>query len=296
MQSGVPSDHFRHLGDGPLGKPAGRLVRQRLGGEAELVDDAVAALFQFGEEQLVDIGGVGVALGRTGLSAPRQGLRHLGVADQAEIDVGRKMRGRRGDHVVGDSLHVMPHRGADVVKRADGPLGGRALPRADGRRAFRLAPPAALQLVEGRVIFAPLAAGEEAPFQRVLQAVVILPVFPPGNLGHRAADIQAVEDAVVPGTVAGALPDEVVEFAPVGRRDRSVPSVEVAQDDAQAPRHARVAGLREERQGFLDAPVRLLPGGPARILRQARPAGTSGGVKVADEHVVEQDVVQAARA
>src|SRR5206468_1221042 len=49
-------------------------------------------------------------------------------------------------------------------------------------------------------------------------------------------------------------------------------------------------------QRFLDARLRFGRGGPRRKLREPRPRRTPGGVKVADYHVIEQHVVQTARA
>src|SRR5689334_11961251 len=105
-----------------------------------------------------------------------------------------------------------------VVNRLDGLVGGRALPRADGHTALRLLAPAALQLVERRVVLAPLAAGEEAPLQRVLQPVVRFAFAAAGVLGAGALDVDAIEDAEVPGAVVGALADLVIQLAPVVSR------------------------------------------------------------------------------
>src|SRR5262249_31782181 len=133
----------------------------------------------------------------------------------------------------------------NVVERADDAFGRRAAARADGRRAFGLPAPAALQFVESRVKLAPLAAGEEAPFEGVLQPVVVLTVFPAGDLGAGAANIEAVEDFVVPGAIVGPLANGRVEPPPVVRGDRLLPVVQVGEDRANAPGRAGVADQRK---------------------------------------------------
>ncbi len=172
-------------------------------------------------------------------------------------------------------------------------LAGRAL-SADRRGRLGLPPPAVLQLVQGGVELAPLAAGEEGPFQRVLQPGVVLARAAAGVLGAGAADVQPIEDRMMPGAVVGPLADDLVQPPPVVGRDRLVPIVQVAQNDPHHPGAARVADPRQVGQGLLDPRVGLGLLGPAGILRQPRAAGTAGRVQVADDHVVQEDVVQAA--
>ena len=98
---------------------------------------------------------------------------HLGISDRTEIDVCGDAR-RRGNHqVIGDVLHVVLHGGVDVVQSADGAIGGRTLPAADGRGELRRPAPGPLQLIQGRVEFAPLAASEKAPLDGILQTRVV---------------------------------------------------------------------------------------------------------------------------
>ena len=147
--------------------------------------------------------------------AARQGRLHLGIGHGAEVDVGRDVRGRREDPAVGD-LRRRSGRSRRGRRRACGSsrsVGGR--PPTDGRGALGRPAPAALQLVQGRVELAPLAAGEEAPFQGVLEPVVVLARLATGDLGAGAADVQAVEDARAPGAVVGPLADQAVEPPPV---------------------------------------------------------------------------------
>src|SRR6266404_2978139 len=101
---------------------------------------------------------------------------------------------------------------------------------------------------------------------------------------------------MMPGAVIGALANERIESAPGARGDRFAPSVEVRQNPANAPKRTGVLDRQEEGQGFFDALSGLGLTRPAWILGQTRAARASRGVKVRDHHVVEQDVVQAARA
>ena len=100
-----------------------------------------------------------------------------------------------------------------IGERADRALRRGPAAGADGRRAFRPAAPAALQLVQGRVKFAPLAAGEKSPFQGILQAVVIL------ARPRRAISVPVrrmlsrSKNAVMPGAVVGPLADQPVQLA-----------------------------------------------------------------------------------
>src|SRR5262245_30690500 len=121
----------------------------------------------------------------------------------------------RQHFAVGNGAHVMPRRGAHVGERANCSLRLRPAARADGRRASWPATPTPFQLVERRVEFAPLAAGEEAPFERVLKPVVILTVAAPGDFSAGAANVPPVEDGVMPGPIGGPPGEEVSQPRPV---------------------------------------------------------------------------------
>src|ERR1035441_3140999 len=116
-----------------------------------------------------------------------------------------------------------------IRQRTNGPLCGRAAAGADGRGALRRAPPAALQLIQGGVELPPLAAGEKAPLQRVLQAFIVLAVAAPGDFRASAADAEPVQDGMVPGTIVGTFPHQCVQLGPGTRRYGLGPTIEVAQ-------------------------------------------------------------------
>src|SRR3712207_6779054 len=105
---------------------------------------------------------------------------------------------RGKDSAIRNSLDVVPHRRVYVVEAANRVLGLWSPARADRGGAFHRSAPAAFELVKGRVELSPLAAGKEAPFQRVLQTVIVLAVFAAGDLRPGAADLHAVEDGMVP--------------------------------------------------------------------------------------------------
>ena len=73
--------------------------------------------FQGGQERLVDVRRINVALGWPGLLAPAQAHGHLVVGDRPVVDVRREMRRRRQDLLVRDALHVMVDGRVDVVER-----------------------------------------------------------------------------------------------------------------------------------------------------------------------------------
>src|SRR5216683_2331634 len=107
----------------------------------------------------------------------------------------------------------------NVVQGADDVLGGRSAARTDGRRTFGLAAPAPLQFIQSRVEFTPLAAREKAPLQSVLQPFIVLAVFAAGDLRPRAANVEAVENAMMHGAVVGPPADQAVEPSPIRCRD-----------------------------------------------------------------------------
>src|SRR5206468_7228662 len=114
-------------------------------------------------------------------------------------------------------------------QRVNGTLGRRTTARADGRRTFRLAAPATLQFVQRGVELSPLTTREKPPFQRVLQTLIIFAVAAPGDLGARAANIQSVQNGVVPRAVIGTLANQRVELAPVVARDGLTPMIKVSE-------------------------------------------------------------------
>src|SRR5215204_1831052 len=102
-----------------------------------------------------------------------------------------------------------------VSERTNDALRFRPSPGTNGRRTFRFASPATLQFVERGVELIPLAACEETPFERVLKSIVVFAFFTAGNLSSSAADVQPVENRVMPHAVVGALPNSLIESTPV---------------------------------------------------------------------------------
>ncbi len=190
----------------------------------------------------------------------------------------------------------MLYGGVNVVQRADRAVGGRTLPAADRRGALGRSAPGTLQFVQGGVELAPLRAGKKAPFGRVLQPGVVLAAAPPSALGAGAADVQPIENRVPAAAVVGPLAHHCIEPPPVVGRDRLAPTVEVCQYQPQHPRATGVADHGKIRNRPGDALLGLFLGRPAGELRQPSPVGTTGRVEIADDHVVEQDVVQPAGA
>ncbi len=72
---GMPGRHVGQVGDRPLRRQAGRLVRHRLGRKAELERDPLGMFLQGREKRLVDVRGIDVALGGAGLAAAVQARR-----------------------------------------------------------------------------------------------------------------------------------------------------------------------------------------------------------------------------
>src|SRR5690606_24722725 len=102
-----------------------------------------------------------------------EGLHHLGITDRPVVDVGREMGGGGENAVVRNRGHVVIQRRVNIVQRSNGPLGYEPRSAPDWRRALRRPAPASFQLPQGGVKLAPLAAGEEAPLQGVLQTAVV---------------------------------------------------------------------------------------------------------------------------
>src|SRR6185436_13018062 len=148
---------------------------------------------------------------------------------------------------------VMPHCGAHIGQCANRPFRLRPPTCPNGRGALRSPAPTAFQFVKRRVEFAPLATGEETPLQGILKAVVVLPFAASGDFGAGAADIQSIEDGVMPGPILCAFPDHVFQAPPVVRSDRLMPVVEVLENASNAPGGTGIANERQERQGLLDA-------------------------------------------
>ena len=293
---GCRADHLGHLPDRPLREPAAGLKRQRLGGDAELEDDVIAVLLQRRQEQLLHIRRINIPFRRAGLRPPRQGGGHFGVAHRQIVDVGRDSGGGGNDQVVRKVIDVVFHGGVNVVERVDRSVGRRTLPAADGRGELGVSAPRPLQFVQSGVELAPLRAGEEAPFGRVLQPGIVFAATAPGALGARAADVQPVENRVPAAAVVGPLADHRVEPPPVVGGDRLAPIVEVFEDQPQPPRATRVADYGKIRKRAGDALPGFLLRRPTGELRQPRPVGATGRVEIADDHVVKHDVVQPAGA
>src|SRR5262249_26066853 len=125
----------------------------------------------------------------------------------------------------------------------------------------------------------------------VLQTVVILSGLTTGNFCTRSPDLQAVEDAMLPGSIICSFANEIVQSPPIAFSNWLVPIVEVGQDDTDAPSGTGIPDRTQEGQRLLDAGVRFFSRGPTWILSQASAARAARGVEVADNHVIEEDVV-----
>ena len=100
----------------------------------------------------------------------------------------------------------------------------------------------------------------------------------------------------MPGPIIGAFADQRVEGAPIPGVDGLVPTVQILEDDADAPGCAGVPHVAEVGQRLFNACVGFRGGGPSGVLRETGSGRASGRVKVADAHVVQEDVVETARA
>jgi hypothetical protein len=100
---------------------------------------------------------------------------------------------------------------------------------------------------------------------------------------------------MMPGAVTGAFADQPVQLAPIRGGDRFAPAVQFLEDQTDAPKATGILDGRQEGQGLFNPLAGLLRRRFAGILRQARPIGTARRVKIADDHVVEKNVVQTAR-
>src|SRR5437870_4141451 len=109
----------------------------------------------------------------------------------------------------------MIDRSVHVRKVADGALSFWARATANWRRTFRLPPPAAFQLIKRGIKFAPLAAREKAPFQRILQPIIVFAFAAASQLCSGALNVQTVEDRMMPDPIISALANRLIELAPV---------------------------------------------------------------------------------
>src|SRR5947209_6018491 len=112
--------------------------------------------------------------------------------------------------------------------------------------------PATLQFVEGGVKLAPLAPGEKAPFQSVLEPIVIFSLPAPGEFSAGAPDFEPIEDRMMPCAIISSLANETIQLPPILLRDLFFPVVKVAQDRSHAPPRAGVANVRQVWKRFLN--------------------------------------------
>src|SRR3954465_2620231 len=181
----------------------------------------------------------------------------------------------------------------EVVDRGPG-LRTRAA--ADGRGTLRLASPATFQFVKSGIELAPLASREKAPFEGVLQTVVVFTFAAAGQLGASTLNIQTVENRMVPRPIICPFANQAIELAPVFIGDFLGPIVELAQNNANAPERAGVANTAQERNGLINALLRFFVAWPLWKLCESRAVGRASGVEIADDHVIKQHIVQPARA
>src|SRR5437867_9171133 len=230
----VPANHFRHLRDGSLGKAAAGLEWERFSAKAELENNPLPVPLQRVQEGFIDIGSVNVPFARTGGGSPGQGRFHLGIRDRTKINVRRNVRG--GGEDLRNALDVMVHRRMHIGEGLDRAFCRRAFAPANGRWTFRSFSPTSFQFVKSGVELAPLAAGEKAPLEGVLEALIVQAACAPGNFGPRANDIQFIQDGIVPCAILRALADQGIKSLPVAGGDGLGPLVKVAKDQADAPK------------------------------------------------------------
>src|SRR5438105_2241264 len=224
----MPANHLRHLRDGWLRKAAAGLEWQRFSAKTKLENNPVPLLLKRGQEGLIDIGSVHVPLARTRGGTPGQGRFHLGISDQTKINVRRNVRS--GGEDLRNAFDVMLHRGIHIGERLNRAFCRGALAPTNGRWTFRGYPPASFEFVKSGVELAPLATGEEAPLECVLEAVIIHAASAPGNFGPGANDIQFIQDGMVPCAIIRALANQGIKSPPIAGGDGLVPIVKVAKD------------------------------------------------------------------
>jgi hypothetical protein len=66
-----------------------------------------------------------------------------------------------------------------------------------------------------RVKLTPLTSREKGPLERILEDIFVLAAFAARVLRAIALDVGATHDIPLPGTIIGALPDDVVQPLPV---------------------------------------------------------------------------------
>src|SRR5262245_7531514 len=193
-------------------------------------------LLQLDEKGFVNVGGVYVAFLLSSLGSPGECRLHSHCIHGLEVDIGRNMRRRGKDLVIGNAVHVVTYRLMHFFERMYGSLRGRPTTTANGGRALGRPAPATLQFIKRRVEFSPLTTGEESPFQGILEPVVVLSISAASDLGSGSKDVRTVENGVLPGPVISSLADQAVESSPITWRDRFPPIVEISKDDPHAPK------------------------------------------------------------
>src|SRR5258706_412711 len=177
------------------------------------------------------------------------------------------MGGSREHFSNGNCAHVVIHRPMHVGQGFDGSLRPRPRAGPNRRGAFRRSAPAAFRFVECGIEFTPLATGEEGPFEGILKSIIIVPLPAPGQFGARSADVETVENRMMPGSIIGALANQPIELAPVTWRDFLRPLVEIPQNQPHPPERACISDLRQKRKRLFDSAMRLFLARPLWKLR-----------------------------
>ncbi len=202
--------------------------------------------------------------------------------------------GSADDLCIRDTAGVMLHCRLDILQVFDDPVKLWSFV-AQGYRQWRPRPflvPGPFQLEQRDVIHAPLRAGEERPFQGILQAGILRAVPPPPKFRAGAADTRPLNDLLRPRAVSSALTDQPVHPAPVLLREWLCPAVQVLQDHPQPPGHARILDGLIVWKRFQHPLLDFYFSG---IFRKPVPGRASGRNHVRNHHVVESNIVQAAR-
>src|SRR5438067_12153192 len=98
---------------------------------------------------------------------------------------------------------------------------------------------------------------------------------------------------MMPGSVVRSFADRGIKRSPVIESDRFGPIIKVAQDDPDSPKGTRVLNELQKGQGLLNSFVRFCLRWRRGILRQSRSVWAASGVKIADHHVIQLNIVKA---
>ena len=97
-----------------------------------------------------------------------------------------------------------------------------------------------------------------------------------------------------PKPIISMVANQAVQLSPILHRDRLVPLVELLEDGTQCPSCTRIRDVGQEWDGLSDPRRGLLFRRTVRIFRQPGARGAPGCEQIADNHVIEENLVQSA--